>query len=83
VEALGCGELFETGGLATVACRWSVPTTARRMNVTAPLLRKLFASNHKRVMDEAGEQLARYWEYGSWATTSTRRSQQTSTRSAL
>lgn len=60
VEGMGRWELFDDGGLTTVVFSWNVRSTKRWMNLTAPLLRRVFAWNHKKVMDAGGEQLAKH-----------------------
>ncbi|TLM85745.1 SRPBCC family protein [Pseudarthrobacter sp. NamE5] len=60
LEGSGRWDLTEENGVTSAVFHWYVRTTKPWMNVTAPLLRGIFALNHKKVMDEGGEQLARY-----------------------
>ena len=55
----GRWRLFEGGGLTAVTYEWNVRTTARWMNLLAPLARPVFAWNHDVVMRQGGEGLAR------------------------
>ena len=68
LEAASGGELSGTGrwqltpqaSVTVVRYDWKVSTTKAWMNRLAPLARPLFAWNHKVVMQEGGEALARY-----------------------
>ncbi|WP_458779376.1 SRPBCC family protein [Arthrobacter sp. D3-16] len=60
LAGMGRWELSEEQGVTTAVYRWNVQTTKRWMNLSAPLLRPAFAWNHKKMMDDAGRQLARY-----------------------
>jgi uncharacterized protein YndB with AHSA1/START domain len=55
----GRWRLFEGRGATAVTYEWRVETTARWMNVLAPLARPVFAWNHDVVMRNGGEGLAR------------------------
>jgi uncharacterized protein YndB with AHSA1/START domain len=67
LEAASTGELSGTGrwqltpqaSVTIVRYDWKVSTTKSWMNLLAPLARPLFAWNHKIVMQEGGEGLAR------------------------
>lgn len=67
LEAASTGELSGTGrwqltpqaSVTVVRYDWKVSTTRSWMNLLAPLARPLFAWNHKVVMQEGGEGLAR------------------------
>jgi len=67
LEAASTGELSGTGrwqltpqaSVTIVRYDWKVSTTRSWMNLLAPLARPLFAWNHKVVMQEGGEGLAR------------------------
>ncbi len=60
-ELAGTGRwrLFEDGGVTAVVYEWQVETTARWMNLLAPVARPLFAWNHDVVMRWGGEGLGR------------------------
>ncbi len=66
LEAVASGELAGTGrwrffvqeGATAVTYEWDVETTARWMNLLAPVARPAFAWNHDRVMRAGGEGLA-------------------------
>jgi uncharacterized protein YndB with AHSA1/START domain len=60
-ELAGTGRwrLFEEAGVTAVVYEWDVSTTARWMNLLAPLARPVFAWNHDAVMRWGGEGLAR------------------------
>lgn len=60
-ELRGAGRwrLFEQDGATAVLYEWSVETTARWMNLLAPLARPAFKWNHDVVMRQGGEGLAR------------------------
>ena len=55
---VGRWRFFEQGGVTAVVYEWNVETTARWMNVLAPLGRPAFEWNHDRVMQAGGEGLA-------------------------
>jgi uncharacterized protein YndB with AHSA1/START domain len=55
----GRWRLFEARGSTAVTYEWRVETTARWMNLVAPLARPVFAWNHDLVMRGGGEGLAR------------------------
>jgi len=66
MEGVASGELAGTGrwrffdqdGVTAVTYEWDVETTARWMNLLAPVARPAFAWNHDRVMRAGGEGLA-------------------------
>ena len=66
LEGISSGELTGTGrwrfgaqeGATVVTYEWDVETTARWMNLLAPIARPAFAWNHDRVMRAGGEGLA-------------------------
>src|SRR3954451_3888498 len=58
LAGVGRWRLFEGGGATAVTYEWLVDTTARWMNVLAPLARPVFAWNHDLVMRNGGEGLA-------------------------
>jgi hypothetical protein len=66
LEGVASGELagtgrwrfFTQGTTTAVTYEWDVETTARWLNVLAPVARPLFAWNHDRVMRAGGEGLA-------------------------
>ena len=66
LEGVASGELVGTGrwrffvqeGATAVTYEWDVETTARWMNLLAPIARPAFAWNHDRVMRAGGEGLA-------------------------
>jgi hypothetical protein len=60
LEGSGIWELSEQGMVTTAVYHWNVRTTRRWMNASAPLLRPLFVWNHGKLMDAAGENLAKY-----------------------
>jgi uncharacterized protein YndB with AHSA1/START domain len=55
----GRWRLFEGNGTTAVTYEWRVETTARWMNLLAPLARPVFAWNHDLVMRGGGEGLSR------------------------
>jgi len=55
----GRWRLFAGDGSTAVTYEWRVETTARWMNLLAPLARPVFAWNHDLVMRSGGEGLAR------------------------
>jgi uncharacterized protein YndB with AHSA1/START domain len=55
----GCWRLFEEDGMTAVVYDWQVRTTARWMNLLAPLARPVFAWNHDVIMRWGGQGLAR------------------------
>jgi hypothetical protein len=61
-ELVGSGrwELTPEGSGTAVRYDWNVQTTKRWMNLLAPILRPVFAWNHKVVMEEGGKSLARH-----------------------
>jgi hypothetical protein len=61
-ELAGTGRwrLFEDAGMTAVIYDWDVRTTARWMNLLAPLARPIFAWNHNYVMRSGGECLSRH-----------------------
>ena len=67
LEGVASGELagvgrwrfFEQDGVTAVVYEWNVETTARWMNVLAPLGGPAFEWNHDRVMRAGGEGLAK------------------------
>jgi uncharacterized protein YndB with AHSA1/START domain len=60
-QLVGTGrwELNAEGSVTVVRYDWNVRTTKKWMNLLAPILRPIFAWNHKAVMDEGGKALAR------------------------
>lgn len=66
LEGVASGELAGTGrwrffaeqGVTAAVYGWDVETTARWMNLAAPLARPAFAWNHDRIMRAGGEGLA-------------------------
>ena len=66
MEGVASGELAGTGrwrffdhdGVTAVTYEWDVETTARWMNLLAPVARPAFSWNHDRVMRAGGEGLA-------------------------
>ncbi len=60
-QLIGTGrwELKEEGSTTLVRYDWNVRTTKKWMNLLAPILRPVFAWNHKAVMGEGGRSLAR------------------------
>ncbi|MGN8131437.1 SRPBCC family protein [Paenarthrobacter sp. 22069] len=60
LEGTGRWELSQEGDITTALYYWHVRTTRRWMNLTAPLLRPLFAWNHHKIMDKGGTRLAAY-----------------------
>jgi len=61
-ELAGTGrwQLFERRGTTAVLYQWDVRTTARWMNLLAPIARPVFAWNHDVVMLQGAEGLARW-----------------------
>jgi hypothetical protein len=67
MEGVSTGELagrgrwrfFAAADVTAVVFEWEVETTARWMNVLAPIARPVFAWNHDHVMRGGGEGLAR------------------------
>lgn len=59
-QLVGTGrwELKEEKGTTIVRYDWNVQTTKKWMNALAPLMKPIFAWNHKTVMDEGGKGLA-------------------------
>lgn len=59
-QLVGTGRwsLKEEKGVTVVRYDWDVRTTKKWMNVLAPLLKPVFAWNHKTVMNEGGKSLA-------------------------
>jgi uncharacterized protein YndB with AHSA1/START domain len=59
-QLVGTGrwELNEEGAVTVVRYDWNVQTTKKWMNALAPVLRPIFAWNHKVVMNEGGRALA-------------------------
>jgi hypothetical protein len=55
----GRWRLFEAPGMTAVTYEWAVDTTARWMNLLAPIARPVFRWNHDLVMRGGGEGLAR------------------------
>lgn len=60
VEGLGRWEFTERGAATEVRYLWQVKTTARWMNLLAPLARPLFAWNHHAMMRNGANGLARH-----------------------
>lgn len=60
-QLVGTGrwELKKEGSITVVRYDWDVQTTKKWMNLLAPVLRPLFAWNHKVVMTEGGKAMAR------------------------
>lgn len=59
LEGTGRWSLSQEGPVTVVRYDWNVRTTKAWMNLLAPLARPLFAWNHRVVMEEGGESLAR------------------------
>ena len=59
LEGSGIWRLSEDGDTTTAEYTWAVRTTARWMNLLAPIARPIFAWNHDYVMARGAEGLAR------------------------
>lgn len=60
LDGTGRWELSSEGPVTVVRYDWIVSTTKGWMNALAPLMKPLFAWNHRVVMDEGGRGLARH-----------------------
>ena len=59
LAGVGCWRFFEQDGVTAVIYEWNVETTARWMNVLAPLGGPAFEWNHDRIMRAGGAGLAK------------------------